>query len=299
MEANEMDSDALFKMLCEGVEHQEDVRETFLRAPFGWPGGKSKSYQQILNRLPYRDVYVEHCGGSGVIMLNRRPSDLEIFNDRDAGVTAFYRVIKDKEKLNRMAEWLSLTIHSREEFIWCKETWRDCDDDVERAARWYYMVRMSFGQQRRNFARAIKGKSQHPKAIYDILPLFPDIHARFANVQVENLDLFQSITDYDSEGTVHYLDPNYFGVSKGIYENEIQDHQHWELCERIMRGQGFFALSGYPNKVYDSFDWDEKITWQVTVTAEPQAFRGTNNKPEESVGRTEATECLYIRDNAP
>ena len=298
-------ADDLFKLWSGMADRDPEIREQYIRAPFGWAGGKEKSKDKILEILPYRNTYVEHCGGSGVIFLNRRPSNLDVFNDRDAGVTAFYRCLKDREKMRKMMEWLSLTVHSREEFIWCKKTWKDCTDDVERAARWYYIVRMSFGQQKRNFGRAIRGKSQQPLMIYSSFPLFPQIHARMSEAQIENLDLFDSIKDYDSEDTVHYIDPNYHGVSPGIYENEIDEASHHRLCETIMNGKGFFALSGYPNHVYDSpeFHWDRRITWDVNVTLQAQAFTEGNNKAgrenDSSLKRVKATECLWIKDCAP
>lgn len=290
--------DDLFELLESLIPEQEAARDYYLRSPFGWPGGKDRSYKNICARLPYRGSYIETCGGSGIVLLNRRPSPLEVFNDRNAGVTAFFRVLKNYQKTEKLKQWLALTIHSREEFIWCRDTWRNCDDDVERAARWYYMVKKSFGGLGRNYARVVRGRSLHPAGIYNTLPFLDAIHARMTEVYVENMDVLQCIADFDNSDAVFYIDPNYYGVSKGIYEDEIPDVRHAKICEAIMDGKGFFAVSGYTNPVYDSFSWDERLTWEVPVSIQAAIGTETNNRIGTNLERGTAQEVLWVRDNA-
>jgi DNA adenine methylase len=291
------------------LDPEEEVREEPIRAPFGWPGGKDLSKHAILERLPYRDGYVEHCGGSGVIALNRRPSKLNVFNDRDSGVTCFYRCIVDPVKVRRLIDRLSMAIYSREEFFHCKKTWRDCIDDVERAARWYYVVRCSFNQQRRNWGRAVAAANRNPQiaAIANSLKLFPAIHHKMKEYQIDNLSVFQSLRDYNKEGIVHYIDPNYVsndetGVWSHIYEHELTLHEHEQLVKFIHdQGRGFYALSGYPNRIYDNphYEWTDRIEWKVPVKLQAQSFTATNHRLEvdRNLERDIAIECLWIKDH--
>ena len=118
MEENKMNLFDMFESLEKG-----EIRETYIRAPFGYPGGKSRSVKKILPLLPYRKAYIEAFGGAASILLARDKSKLEVYNDRFGGVVAFYRCIRDKEKMNKLIERLKIVPgHSREEFIWCKET---------------------------------------------------------------------------------------------------------------------------------------------------------------------------------
>lgn len=298
-------SDDLFRMMT-GMMDEEDVREDFLKAPFGWPGGKDLSKKVILQALPYRNGYIEHCGGSGIIALNRVPGNLNVFNDRDSGVTAFYQCIQDADLFQKLINRLELAIHSREEFIRCRKTWSCCEDPVERAARWYYIVRLSFNQQRRNFGRATSAryKNSMQSMIASSLRLFPAIHAKMKHYQIENLDIKQSLKDFNEEGLVHYIDPTYIqgdetGVCRGIYEHEmsLEDHR-WVLDFIHGDGQGFYAISGYANSLYDGYKWDRRLTWPVPVKAQAQAFTKTNNRIEhkERLDRKNVTEVLWIID---
>ncbi|GAG08047.1 unnamed protein product, partial [marine sediment metagenome] len=195
------------------IDNQSSKDANILRAPFGYPGGKSRSLGNILPHLPYRNKYIEPFGGSAAVLLARKPSKLEVFNDRYAGVVAFYRCLRDPILFPKLLEWLDLTIHAREEFTWCKNTWENPDDPVERAGRWYYMVQSSFGSIGRNWGRQTTRSSMAGK-IRRKLKLFPEIHERFFNVQVENQDWEDCLRDYDSPDAVIYCDPPYVDVNR-------------------------------------------------------------------------------------
>jgi DNA adenine methylase len=277
----------------------EEIRETYLRAPFGWPGGKSRSIANILPHLPYRDAYIEPFGGSGVILLNRNSCKLEVFNDRFSGVTVFYRCIRDKAKCAQLCERLDLCLHSREEFIWSLKTWKNCEDEVERAARWFYSVVISFGQQARNFGRAVRGKTQHGNKLAAVLETFPELHARLRLVQIENLDWRLCLKDFDHEGAVFYIDPPYYDYNKGQYEFEMTKDEHHELIARIFELKGFVALSGYHNELYDrsQWNWDNRYSWRVHSSQLSMARQETNNLIGLERSRDKAEEILWIKES--
>lgn len=297
-------SQDIFDMLMGFVDEPEEKRDKdVLRAPFGWPGGKDQSKNTILKELPYRKSFIEHCGGTGIVILNRVQSKLDVFNDRDSGVTCFYRCLRNQEKMARLVQMLEYSVHSREEFVACKKSWGHCADDVERAFKWYYVTRHSFSQQRRNWGRAIAGTAQQPGMIHSSLLEFPKIHARLKQIQIENLDIFQSLKDYDNADAVHYIDPDYLGSSPGIYKHGIGGESgHQKLLEQVQNGKGYFAISGYAHPIYDANDlkWDKRLVWNVSVTAQAQAFTESNNKlgQKDNLQRTTAEEVLWIKDNA-
>lgn len=286
----------LFDLLEEADGLTQRSRDEYIRAPFGWPGGKWRSLSRILPLLPQRKGYVEPCGGSGVLLINRSPSELEVFNDRYAGVVAFYRCLRDPKKCEALIERLRLTLHSREEFIWCRDSWENAGDDFERAARWYYMLRVSFSQLGRNFGRATHGRPQQANALYNSLELFPAISRRMAKVQVENQDAVQCIIDYDHPDHVFYVDPDYIGTDPGIYAHRVN---HLRLLDEIFRSKGFFAVSGYSNELYDSYDWDSRHEWEVMVSVNAQAFVNGNLVGKENVMTrdSKATEVLWIKES--
>lgn len=274
------------------------TRDNIIRAPFAYPGGKSRSVDKILPLLPYRGGYVEAFGGSAAIMLARRASKLEVYNDRYGGVVAFYRCLRDRDLMNRLCDRLELTIHSREEFVWAHDTWEhDVADNVERAARWYYMTMYSFGRLGRNFGRSTSSKSLLA-SLRDKITEFPIIHERFKKIQVENQDWEQCVHDYDNEDTVFYLDPPYVDADVGIYKNKMGVEQHRHFINVVMGLKGFVAVSGYPNPLYDNEKWDDVVSWDVSVSIKSMAYTESNGK-EHLKGieeRGHNTERLWIKE---
>jgi DNA adenine methylase len=299
------DPDAMLAIF-RSLDRSEQVRENYTRAPLGYPGSKSRSIGQILPHLPYRKTYCEPFGGSGSVLLARHSCDIEVYNDRYGGIVAFYRCLRDSQKWTRLREMVDLSVHSREEFIWCKESWEseDVTDDVDRAYRWYYLHQNSFGQQERNFGRAGRGgKSQHGNALRNNAKMFAAAHYRLKNVLIENLDWRQVLDDFDHPENVFYLDPPYVKFAKGIYRHNMTVADHREMLERIQNLESFVALSGYYDpetvELYGRYEWDKILTWNVASSAVAMAFTETNNRAghEDTIRRHKTVEALWIRES--
>jgi len=238
--------------------------QKYLKPLMKYPGSKYESLPHILGRLPYMDVFVDVFGGSAAVLLGRRPHKLEVYNDRFSGVVDFYRCVRDH--LEPLCERLELIMHSREEWERCKETWDQPDPNtveglVERAARWYYIVAYGFGGIDRGWARNLKANAVISGQIQRKLPMFRTIHERLKKVQIENQDWFQCMLDYDSESTVFYLDPPYLDQDNQHYKHVVD---HKVMLEWIFKMKGFVALSGYPTPLYDTYPWDECVSWPRT-----------------------------------
>lgn len=285
--------------------HSEDeVRDQYLRAPMGYPGAKSRSIKELLSHLPYRNTWVDVCGGTASVTLARNSCNLEVYNDRHSGLVAFYRCIRDFAKCKQLVDRLEISPPlAREEFIWSRDTWQDSQlDDVERASRWYYSLVTSFNQKGWSFGRAVKGKAQGQK-LFNNLKLFWNIHTRMRNVQIENQDWRMILKDYCKGGSdvVWYIDPPYWGTT-GIYQHEWKEEDHIELCERVQNlNGGFVAVSGYdlPNHPYNRFKfWTYKTSWEVQVSMTGIAFTETNNLAAyaDVIQRGTATETLWVYD---
>lgn len=266
-----------------------------LKAPFGYPGGKSRSVKHIIPHLPYKNNYVEPFGGSAAILLARSPSRIEVYNDRFGGVTDFYRCMRNKEFFNAMVDWLDLTVQSREEFIFCRDGWRDQEDVAQRAAMWYYMTNYSFGCLGRNFGRATSGRTTTAGAVNKKLCLFDLIHKRFQNVIVENRDALKLIPEFDSHDTVFYLDPPYVDAHGHTYKKEMSHEDHRDLLNLIFSLEGFVAVSGFSNPLYEEQNWDERHTWEVFCSISPVGGTAGNNKSEIDQTRKNQEEVLWIK----
>lgn len=282
------------------LERQSETenRDKVLRAPFAYPGGKSRSVRAILPELPYTDVYIEPFGGSGAVLLARHSSKLEVFNDRYSGVVAFYRCLANHKKTDALIERLDLTVHAREEFVYAKANWQKVEDDVERAALWYYMVTYSFASLGRNFGRSITSRSPMSQKLANRLKLLPLIHERFRNVQVENLDWFDCMKDYDQPTAVFYCDPPYVDAHRGTFKHEMSVDDHRHFLDFVFNCQAFVAVSGYANPLYDNQAWDNRLEWDSFVSIRPAAFTESNYKKQfEHLSKRESVkEVLWIKE---
>jgi DNA adenine methylase len=280
------------------------TRDDVIRAPFGYPGSKAAAVDRITPYLPKLRGYCEPFGGTGSVMLARPICPFEIFNDINGGIVSFYRCVRDRQLKDKLVERLEQTIHSREEFIWCRDTWDyDTLDPVETAARWYYMTHYSFGKQGRNFARAKSGKAFFGRALHNNLRLFHPVHNRMYNVQVENLDWRVCLKDFDAHDMVMYLDPPYVDFYENMYVGKMTAADHKAMCDRIFSMQSFVALSGYYDEatraIYDQYKWDDCITWSQRQRAQGQAFETQSSGyagREAELHRKVVTEALWIKE---
>ena len=284
--------------MLDGLE--EPDRETVLRAPFGYPGGKSRLAKKIAGILPYRDTYVEPFGGSGAVLLARRPSKLDVYNDRYGGVVAFYRCLKSDTKWRDLSALMKASIHSREEWVFCKETWEhNTADDVERAYRWIYMHAYSFGQLGRNFGRSTSGSGTLSGKLRERSAEMHGLHERLRKVQIENQDWQQCIHDYENDRAVFYCDPPYLECVPGIYTGGFQYGDHVKLLDWAFSTPAYVAISSYPNKLYDGRDWDEVIELgELHLSLKSLAYTSTNSKESLKGLETRGTakEVLYIKE---
>lgn len=101
-----------------------------LKSPLKWYGGKTRMVNKLLPLIPKHKAYVEVFAGSAAVFFAKGVSPLEVINDLDSGLVNFYRVLRDPEKLPRFSHLVQLTPYSREEFVFCRETWKTCRNDV-------------------------------------------------------------------------------------------------------------------------------------------------------------------------
>lgn len=288
----------LFDLGSDDITHVD--RQTFERAPFGMPGGKTNSLKHILPRLPVRRKWVDHFGGSGVVSWNRPDTEIMVYNDRYSGVVAFYRCLQSKRYYDLLQRLEHLTPPlSREEWINARATWCHETDDVERAAKWFYMVKNSVIGKGKAFARATNSKP--PISLPNSLKLFESLHWKLQGFMIENLDWKVCAKDFDSHDCVHYFDPPYVGTDQSAYDHKWTHTDLQDLLQHISRLQGFAALSGYADSNIDNCDfWDERITWKVPITSEVMAFDDKNQKKgHEFKSEYEyAEEVLWIKEAA-
>ncbi len=171
----------------------------------GWIGGKRAPLRnEILQRMP-ADIgrYIEVFGGAGWVLfaVSRASSKvMEVFNDYDAELVNIYRCIKYHP--DALQHELDMLPDAREVFFDCRaqEQVRGLTD-IQRAARSLYLIKASFGTDRRTFATAPKGVRANISCIVSCGA------GEACRVIIENLDFEHLIKTYDRENALFYCDP--------------------------------------------------------------------------------------------
>ena len=227
-----------------------------MTAPFKWLGGKSKMAGKLLPLLPPHRVYVEAFGGAAALLLAKAPSPVEVFNDVDAGVVNFFRVLRDPDKFARFLRLARLTPYSREEWHACRESWRGISDDAQRAWAWFAVARMSFGGM---FGKSWGFSLKPARGVADpvsqwlgAVEMLPEVAERFRHVVVECRDFRELVPLYDGPDTLWYMDPPYVADTRrgGSYGHEMSLPDHEELVRLLLGLEGAALLSGYRHPVY-------------------------------------------------
>ncbi len=236
--------------------------------PFGWYGGKFSHMDWLMPLLPRCHHYCEPFAGSGAVLLNRRPSAIETYNDIDGEVCNFFRVLRDQK--NELIEVIALTPFSREEFALA------CQLDpilspLERARRFYVRARQvrTGLAQTATIGRWANCKNTSRSGMSGVISrwlggveMLPEIASRLLRIQIENRPATDVIRLYDSPETLFYCDPPYIHTTRGdsnAYGYEMTDDQHRELACVLNAAQGMVAVSNYPcslmDKLYPAGKW--------------------------------------------
>ena len=205
-----------------------------------WVGGKSQLRTQILSDFPSDPKrYIEVFGGAGWILFSRdKHAPLEVFNDLDGHLINLYRCIQyhcgELQRELKMGGDQILP-NSRELFLDCLEQLNMRDlTDIQRAARYFYIIRASYGADRRTF-----GCSK--KALHSAIDRLPDIQQRLKDVVIENRAYDSVIKTYNKDGSLFYLDPPYYNA-ESFYDGFTLD-DHLKLKDLLTTIKGWFILS--------------------------------------------------------
>ena len=201
-----------------------------------WIGGKRLLRKKIIDMFPEEfDRYIEVFGGAGwVLFAKDKHAELEVYNDVNSQLVNLFRCVKyHAEELQKELDYL---LSSREMFQDFKE---QIDTrgmtDIQRAARYFMLIKTSYGADRRTFG-CIK------KNINNSIQYLKDIKTRLNTVVIENRDFGNLIKTYDREKALFYLDPPYHGTEK-YYNTGFNDEDHVRLKERLEDIKGKFILS--------------------------------------------------------
>ena len=192
--------------------------------------------KQILKEFPQEMAcYVEVFGGAAwILFAKERHAEVEVYNDVNHNLVNMFRCVKyHADALYEELKWVFV---SREQFEQAKEDVNNPNlTDIQRAARFFILVKCSFGAKMQDFS----GKRVSFSSTVENLELFRE---RLKSTVIEQLDFEKLIALYDREGTLFYADPPYYEAEK-YYAEEFLTSDHIRLKESLEKVQGKFILT--------------------------------------------------------
>jgi DNA adenine methylase len=207
-------------------------------------GGKRLLAKTLIERIEAtpHTLYAEPFVGMGGIFLRRKSAPrAEVINDISKDVHGLFRILQ--EHYSYFVDYLKFHLASRAEFERLLNVAPDTLTDIQRAARFIYLQRLSFGGKvdGRNFGTATERPSRFD--LSRLVPMLDDLHERLSGVVIECLPYADFIARYDRPKTLFYLDPPYWG-SEDYYGKEVFTRDDFKHLSGILSGiKGRFILS--------------------------------------------------------
>lgn len=210
-----------------------------------WIGGKRRLAKPIFEKFPAHTCYVEAFCGAAAIFFSKEPSEVEVLNDINGELVNLYRVVQHHlEEFVRQFKW---ALSSRQVFEWEQRKDPETLTDIQRAARFYYLQKHSFGAR-------VDGQSYGTATTsgprLNLLRLEEDLsqaHLRLHGVQVENLPWQEVIRRYDRPHTLFYLDPPYWQTEGYGVEFGFEQYECMAELAKTVEGSMIISINDHPD----------------------------------------------------
>lgn len=232
--------------------------------PLSYIGGKNRLASTIISKIPEHVTYIEPFAGGAQVLFHKTPSNVEVLNDLDFDIVNFFRVCQwHYEELIR---YLRYCLVARKSHDLLSNTRPETLTDIQRAGRFYYLQKNSFGGlvRNRHYHYGVTSMPNYnPKRIPEIIEA---AHKRLQNVQVECLPYEQVLEKYDRETTFFYIDPPYY--DRRLYNFNLGNEEFELLATRLksLKGKFLLSLNDQP-EVRALFRYFQMETVQLAYTA--------------------------------
>jgi len=199
--------------------------------------------------IPEHRCYVEVFGGAAALLLNKPPSPMEVYNDADSELVNLFEVVRDDvDAFVKQADWL---LYSRELYEKWKIDLKNGSvhkDRVERALRFWYLMRSSFAAHPYKgwaFCRSVE--RNRPLSLANALGSIRTIHDRLRTVEIDYLDFRRCIKNREGPEAFMFLDPPYLDAEEyrlGVFT--LQDHTDLADILRHTKSKWLLTIGDHP-----------------------------------------------------
>lgn len=248
-----------------------------------WIGGKGRLLDWMYPRLPQHQCYVEAFAGAGALYFSKPPADVEVLNDVNGELVNLYRVLKHHpEELVRQFKW---ALSSRKVYEWHQATPPETLTNIQRAARFYYLQKLSFGGKVEGQVFGTATTSPPRLNLFRLEEDMSQAHLRLQSTYIEHLSWEKVTAKYDRPHTLHYLDPPYWQTEGYGVDFEWEQYERMAEFAQQAKGMVVISINDHPDirRVFSNLYLDTR-TIRYTVGG------GTGSEATEALFWNEAAE---------
>ncbi len=213
-----------------------------MKSFISYVGGKSRLSKKILPLFPEHHCYVEVFCGASWMLFAKEASKAEIINDINKDLITLYRVIQ--HHLEAFVQEFKWVLIHRDEWDRQKKVDPSTLTDIQRAARFYYLLRNAYGSILPH-ASNFNVKVARPPSL-NLLRIEEELssaHLRLGRVTIENRNFKTIIPRCDKENTFFYIDPPYWNCESGYGKSIFSKEDFAVLRDLLLPLKGKFLLS--------------------------------------------------------
>ncbi len=209
-----------------------------------WVGGKRRLAPLLLPLFSTHTCYVEpFCGAAALFFLKERSAS-EVLNDINGELVNLYRVLKHHpEEFLRQFKW---ALSSRQIYRWHQVSPPETLTDLQRAARFLYLQKLSFGGK---VAGQTLGTATTSPPRLNLLRLEEDLseaHLRLSQALIEHEPWRACVARYDRPHTLFYCDPPYWQTEGYGVAFPIEEYQAMADLAQSIKGTMIISVNDHP-----------------------------------------------------
>lgn len=207
--------------------------------PLSYIGGKRTLAKRVIELFPEHTTYVEAFAGGAQVFFHKPLSKVEVLNDLDGEIVNFFRICQTHYE--ELLRYLRFAFVSRKYFDLLRATDPATLTDIQRAARYLYLLKNSFASLVRHPTyhwHVVQPPGFNPERLPELIE---NTHKRLERVQIDCLPYESVLRNYDRPTTLFFLDPPYFG--RKLYRYNFEEADFRKLAERLREVKGKFILT--------------------------------------------------------
>lgn len=272
-----------------------------MNSPFRWAGGKFYARNLIIPHIPPHDAYIEPFAGGGSIFFAKSKALFNQLNDIDSQLINTYLIIRDRPQ--ELISFLEGEHASKERHTYYKNHFQP-QNDLERAARWFYLNRTSYS--------GIMKKVNCFWGYGDKYSMRPENWPRniwrtsrkLQDVAISQYD-FQQVIEEAPSGSFLFIDPPYWNADQDkFYEYSFSREDHLRLRRTLLEHKDKLRfLITYDNspEIRELYAWADEMhdrEWNYTIARTDDQKAGHQERQRQKGSRGKGREVFIVNYNS-